>query len=154
MLQWFLHYRISPPSFYLLPLEVHFSHLVSFSPLERVWDRLGEEDYTSCYTTSLHHLPYARGLLCIFTYQPSFISYLVVDKPTIWLEATAIALWNGSSSHRCSCCMMYPREYLLFFANWFISCSYLAKQALLRTSPTFLAMRCWLGSQRYIFSAN
>ena len=44
---------------------------------------LQREYGTDCHTTGLHRLPYAAD-------QPSFISYLDMDKPTTWLETTAV----------------------------------------------------------------
>ena len=76
-----LYCKISPPAFYLLPLEVQSSHLVSYSLAERVWDRLGEEAYSFslCNRISLH----------LFTMSP-FISYLDIEKPTIWLGTVIV----------------------------------------------------------------
>ena len=68
--------KISPPSFYLLPLEAHSSHLVSYPPSERVWNR----SLFIFFTTGLHLLyPMKKTSL----HQSSFISYLGVEKPTI-----------------------------------------------------------------------
>ena len=76
-------YRISPPSYFLLPLEVRSSQLISYSFRGRAWNRsvfILLFPLRACIAypmerrTSLHLV-----LLHLFLSD--------VDKPTIWLEA-------------------------------------------------------------------
>ena len=113
-------YSISPPSFYLLPLWSPIKPLDLLLPFR---ESMGQIRWRSVFIL-LHFRP-AFLILCKrtslhLTYQPSVISYLDVDKPTIWLDTTAVEFYGMDPAPTDVCAELFGiRAYSLFCGRWF-----------------------------------